>query len=263
MKLLLITVLAIFCDFFSVAQISTFNQYNNSFALINPAFIADVDKNQVSLISRSQWPDNYLGGKSGQFSLNRFFSKINSSIGFSSNYGVNNTKFYESFSNGIQYGYRVLFLEKYFICLGSGISYEKIMIDVNNYHPYYFPKIQFTPKFSSVQSVNKIKGNIGIVFNTADQINKQYVGLSIKNISLDFIDYNSQIDQAYTFSIQGMKSFVVSRNSVLLNFINFERIGRLSYERLDLQKAYSYIFVQSNYFFNRAGIDRNWVQILL
>src|SRR3972149_4318493 len=61
----LLLFLAITCLKPALSQYAYFSQYNGNMGGLNPAMIASVDKNQVSLLGREQWRKHPMGAGLG------------------------------------------------------------------------------------------------------------------------------------------------------------------------------------------------------
>jgi hypothetical protein len=256
---------------FNHAQVSSFNQYNGASSSLNPAYIANIDKDQVTFISRLQWPGTRADIMMNNFSFNKSIPSINSSFGWATEYDINHEGTCNSMLSGIQYGYHVLFLDNYYLCPGIAINYENTIIDVNNFIYHYNPKdnyIQLPPGNIKSQS---LKANFGLIFEAP--ASGWYIGLSIKNTQLMEMDGTQTVNinslpkgtktlqENPTYSLQAFdKILPLSRNSVLLLFANYEYVGKINYRVADsvnikmVQPSYSYFMLQSDVYILRLGI---------
>jgi hypothetical protein len=184
-----------------------------------------------------------------EISFNLFSNRFNSSIGVLVNQHSYHQGGFESRQASIQYGYRVLFLEKFFWNIGVGLSYQDLSADLNNFHYEFAPKFSYTLVPPEIINSESVKASYGIILHQAQ--NKFYVGFSFRDQHLTSLNKTSEkyIRRDPTFSFQGMYSLPITRKMSLFAFASYERIGKLrSFQDSEktLQEEFSYLFLQAN-----------------
>ncbi len=241
-----------------LAQLNAFNQYNAALGAINPAYIAHIDRDQAALSGRSQWPDHRLGSLSAAFNINRHFPKLNSGFGLSSYHSKNNSGLGRTSSVGLQYGYRLMFLDDHYICFGGGLGLGSTQTDINNYDLRYSAKANTIQQPSLVLKTNSINGSFGIIFT--EMFSRYYGGFSFRNVQLYSFgnDLNGILKQGRTFSMHGMYRMPIDRRSFLLFFLSYERTGSTQCITEQgtqvLQAKHSLIFSQANVYVHKVGV---------
>ena len=238
------------------AQVSSFNQLG-SLPSTNPAFIANLGKDQLALITRNQWPGNKLGSLTNELTYNKFFERINSSFGIISNYNLNHQGLYNSLSEGIQYGYRVFFMERAYLCAGVGITHQRTELDLNNFHYLYEPKRNYLALPEKNIKNESMNTSYGIFLH--DWSENQYIGFSVKDQPLTQLK-NSGTGNLRTdasFSLQAMKGIPITRTTLLITLLELERSGKTTYTIQDtgttvLQPASYYFSLQENIYLNKT-----------
>ncbi len=205
------------------SQYSFFSQYNGNMGGLNPAMIASVDKNQVSILGRSQWRNHPNGALMGSLSANFFFPKHSHSLGVFSdaNSSWNNT--FNQWSAGLRWGYRVLFLEKYYLCAGIGVRYTDLNMPVYYLYDAIGPDFAPTPL---PQGKRSITTDYGLMFHATTG---RYLGLSLKDVLIPVLedDSSSIFAPGKTLGIQALHNINVSREAKLMFFLGIDRGGSI------------------------------------
>ena len=237
------------------AQVSTFNQLG-SLPSTNPAFIANLGKDQLALISRNQWPGNKIGSFTSELSYNKFFENINSSFGILANYSFDHQGSLSSLSQSLQYGYRVLFLDRFYLCTGLGLNHKTTELDLNNFQYLYEPKRTYLILPEKMITSESSSASAGIFLH--DWMENQYLGFSIKDQPVMQLKNSGsgQLQISPSFSIQGMKGIPWTREVLLISLFEIERTGKMVYTIPDtgttvLHPSYYYFSFQENVYINR------------
>ncbi len=229
-------------------QAISFNQYNGCLAALNPAYIANIDRDQASYISRYQWPSYQDGSEMQQFGINKFIYSINSGFGLIGEKISYRNKAYESKNLGLQYGYRIIFLDDFVFGFGASFSLENTTTDINNFRYRYEPKVSFTEKEVVTHSGNYGKMTAGIIFQ--EKSNKYCFGLSLKNKEIYSRNDESmgRLYRSPTLIIHASKRFDFDYDYLFLS-VNYERAGKYYFKNgADslLQNSYNYFLFQTN-----------------
>lgn len=241
------------------AQVTTFNQYNGALPGINPAYIAGVDKNHAGIIFRNQWPGYRLGSNLLQVDANLFAPRFSSGLGIMYKRLEYNQGGYLGSDVSLQYAYRVIMFDDFFLCAAAGISLSQMNIDVSNFDYKMQPKYDFTDSVSYFISDKSVTGNYGIIFQQTN--NGFYGGISIRDHRLQNSEVRNdgmELIKMPTVSVQGMYRFPVSRGKFLFAFVNYEKTGKIELKNDTsaklIQPSLNYIAVQLNYFFDKKYI---------
>jgi type IX secretion system PorP/SprF family membrane protein len=239
------------------AQLTSYNQYNGALAQINPALIAHVDRNQLSVIGRSQWPGLHNGMVTSTLTFNNFFQHINTGIGLIAqyNYGTQNNNF--SKTAGLQYAYRILFLEQYYLCAGLSATYTQSQVNMNDLHPGFEPKALYPPLPPHTISSETTQLGYGVAVYNSDTRN--YAGFSVRDQPVNVLQAPTcRIYNRPTYSLHGMHQLPVTRESMLMLFGEISRNGSLVYlgesGKQTLASPYMYFFLQGNFYHRDWGV---------
>lgn len=251
---------AILClaPFFLKAQVASYNQYSAALAGINPAYIACVDRDQLSMIFRDQWPGYKQQSLLGEFSVNRFSTRFSSSIGLFGSYKNFNQESSDIKNAGLQYGYRVYFLNSVFLNFGLGVTASEMNVDINNVHYKYDPKASYTYVPGPMIQNRALRLSYGLIIQ--EESNGFYGGISVRDHAvytmLDGIDAIT-VEQNPTLSLQGMYRVPITRKALFFAFGSYEKTGKLTTTNLGketiLQPSFHYMFLQGNFYHSEIG----------
>jgi type IX secretion system PorP/SprF family membrane protein len=236
----------------AAAQVSTFSQPGANFGKVNPAFTVHTEARTIGLASRLQWPGTEFFSSTNTLFYNHYFPKIHSGLGVNLGYTAYNHNKFASRTAAIRYAYKILFLERFYLCAGLGVNYENEKIDVNNYRIKYEPKKNFAESPSRFWYSENITGEAGLLF--LDPSTNQFAGVSFKTISLYNLDtskYNS-FEPAGHISVHGRGRYLVTRKTMLLIYLNYEHTWETSFNNLGKTiPAYSGYMANLSFFFDR------------
>lgn len=241
------------------AQVSSFNQYNASLSSLDPAYIANINKDQVSLISRNEWPGYKLGSVSSEFAINKFAERLNSSFGIVTHYAFGTQGSSSRFSQQVQYAYRLLFLDDKYLNFGIGMTHEQTAIDVNNFYYKFEPKRDYPASPENIIQSEKINLSAGFIYQSTDP--QRYIGFSIRDRTLtDLAATGSRtLHSSPTYSLHSMTMLPFDRETQIIFSLFAEHTGKLSFDIQDtgrtvLHPAYNYFMGQINFYRHKAGI---------
>ena len=109
----------------SYAQRTIFTQYMQNPYRFNPAYAGVKGTNITESISRLNLDDLFGNTQTSMLSYNTSLDKINSGIGISILYDVNNNNLFHYFENKISYNYNIKLGETHSIRLGTSIGTEQ------------------------------------------------------------------------------------------------------------------------------------------
>lgn len=189
------------------SQSSDFNQYNGSLALLNPAFISSIDKEQFSYLFRDQWPGYRLGKNNQAITFNKHIARLNSSFGLT----YEKTKYHQidhqTQRYGLQYAYRVLFMSKYILNFGATVLRNEQETDVTNYDYKFEPKKTYENLEKTFASKNSFQLNYGFIFQ--EKTNQFSAGFCYQMNSLNYgvKESNLTLHQGDSWKIHSMFRF--------------------------------------------------------
>jgi hypothetical protein len=240
------------------AQFS-FNQYNGALGQINPALLVHVDRDQFSVLGRNQWPGLKNGMAGSVYAFNKFFARINSSIGVYGKYAYGTQSAHQFRSEGIQYSWRIMLLERYFICTGIGVEHSTSTIDLNDIHPLFEPKAIYPVLPQRLVNSETFSTSYGLAFYDLDMRN--YVGFSIRQQPLKLLNEKSSAfaEDLPSFSLHGLYHKPITREATLMLFAEIARTGGTQYvaeggAAATLIPSSMYYFIQANIFKRNAGV---------
>ncbi|MCC7303209.1 MAG: type IX secretion system membrane protein PorP/SprF [Bacteroidia bacterium] len=224
------------------SQPAYFNQYNGVMGTLNPALIIGPDRGQFSLIARSQWRNHPMHANLGSLSVNLYSSRINQALGFFAEYkdgfDTQNTA-----STGLRWAYRVVFLDKMYLCAGAGLKYTKLDL------AYPYPTFTASPEFAPWPYPlhrQYLSSDFGITLY--GQAGK-YAGFSLRDIHWKVLDSDTltELSPGKTWSVHGLYHFAVTRASQVLLFASFDR----GFEIRESNATYSLVQFQANYYIHK------------
>jgi type IX secretion system PorP/SprF family membrane protein len=232
------------------AQSISYNQYNAVLSAVNPAYIANLEKDYVSLIGRNQWPGYAQSATMSTFAFNKSFSRINSSFGLVADGMQYNHGSYSRKSLGLQYAYKVMFLEEYLLDFGASVQYRQEDVVLNRFNDGFFPK---GPADTLPALESKGQGfylNYGCIFQPYH--NRWYIGLSVRDQLLRKIS-PGDFARKPVLSVQLMKALPVTRYSSVFCFLGLEHNGKMAFAQGPVNgsgKSFYTLFFQANYLVN-------------
>lgn len=211
----------------ATAQVSTFNHPGAHYGRTNPAFIVHTEARTIGLATRLQWPGTAFFSSASTLFYNPYFERIHSGLSFNLTYKRHDDTKLENKSASVRYAYKIIFLERFYWCIGAGLNYENEVIDVHNYHVKYEPKKSFPVMPSNRLGTENINADIGLLF--LDPIGNQFIGVSYRRIPVYDLSnpvMPGQIINSEQLSVHGRGKYTVTRSSLLLLYLSYEYTGK-------------------------------------
>jgi len=232
--------------FIGKAQFQAFNQYNASLAGLSPAFIANIEGNQISYGLRNEWPGYRFGSLTHQVSFNRRIEKINSGLGlyyFGTSYHQLKTKIQNA---ELQYAYRIHFLKEYILNLGAAIRFQNSTIDIANFGYSFEPKKDITANQSESFTASTLSLNSGLILQKNNGM--FYAGINF------LAQPTYQLENAISKPGNRINAFITQRfdlrNQSLFLFGNYgyQASGYINDHKIN--DSFHFVHVQSNLIFS-------------